>query len=336
MHWLHSVEEPWRLTKFVPNDDRALEFEVIPATYAHDRSRKSSGLDNWRDFAGHGNTAWHRAHLSARPCGIVTAFPQLPVVVGLRKHLARSRIPLVAWTFNLGKVYPGLRRTLSRFALESVNRFIVHSRAEIDTYSEWLDLPANRFQFVRFETQTRAVEFEEEREKPFVVSIGSANRDYGLLFEVLAELKYPSVIVASAHAVDGLSVPSNVVVRSGIAWEECFKLMQQARVNVIPVANQTTASGQVTLLDAMMLERPVIVTSCPASVDYVTHEKDALLVRSGDHDDLKLAIQRLWEDGPLRQKLGVAARETGLETFSEEVIGRTLGRVLREEGGLLR
>jgi glycosyltransferase involved in cell wall biosynthesis len=110
--------------------------------------------------------------------------------------------------------------------------------------------------------------------------------------------------------------------------------MQQARVNVIPVANQTTASGQVTLLDAMMLERPVIVTSCPASVDYVTHEKDALLVRNGDHDDLKLAIQRLWEDEPLRRKLGRAARQTGLGTFSEEVIGRTLGIVLREEGRL--
>jgi glycosyltransferase involved in cell wall biosynthesis len=106
--------------------------------------------------------------------------------------------------------------------------------------------------------------------------------------------------------------------------------MQRARINVVPVANQTTASGQVTMLDAMMFGRAVIITSCPASVDYVTDGVDAMLVRHGDQADLKAAIERLWSDQGLRESIGVAARRTALETFSEAVVGRIMANVLQE------
>ncbi len=332
VHWLRNASEKWRLTEFVPNEDRALDFNVIPANYVIDRSRKVSGLEAWRHYMRQGNEAWRAANEAGAPCGVITSFPQLPIAIGLRKRLASSSIPLVAWTFNLGRLYPGLRRRLSRVALQAVDRFIVHSRAEVMVYSEWLGIPAERFQFVPFETATRRIEFPENLSEPFVVSIGSARRDYQLLFSVMAELRYPTVVVAAAHAVAGLRVPPNVTIRSGLSVEQCFELMQRARFNVIPVANQTTASGQVTLLDAMMFARPVIVTSCPASVDYVTHGKDALLVRHADHADLKMMMQRLWEDEPLRQALGAAARQTALATFSEEAIGIVMSRILREVG----
>jgi glycosyltransferase involved in cell wall biosynthesis len=331
-HWLREASDQWRLTRFVPNSDAALDFRVVPAGYSVDRARKVAGFAAWREYLQHGNAAWRAAARERGRSGIITAFPPLPITIGLRKRLARSNVPLVAWTFNLGRIYPGARRHLSAAALRTVNRFIVHSRGEVAAYSDWLDLPPDRFQFVPFETPTRPIEFAEEREQPFVVSLGSARRDYRLLFAVLAELRYPAVIVAAPHAVAGLTVPSNVQVRSGLTPEQCFELMQRARVNVIPVANKTTASGQVSLLDAMMFGRAVIMTSCPASIDYVTHGKDAILVEYADHADMKQAIQRLWEDERARSQLGQAARATALATFSEEVVGKVLGQILRDVG----
>jgi glycosyltransferase involved in cell wall biosynthesis len=328
--WILTATEKWRLTQFVPNEDAALDFHVVPASYTHDRSRKYTGVREWQDYLRHGNQAWSEARETRGPAGVITSFPQLPIIVGMRKRLAFSDMPLVAWTFNLGKVYPGMKRRLSQAALPRVDRFVVHSRGEIAAYSEWLDIPPERFQFVPFETPVRTVEFAEDLANPFVLSMGSAQRDYRLLFGVLAELGYPAVVVAGPHAVAGSTVPPNVTVRSGLTPQQCFELVQRARFNVIPVANQTTASGQVTLLDAMMYGRPAIITSCPASIDYVTHGKDALLVRMGDHDDMKAAVQRLWEDEALRRSLGTAARQTALQMFSEEVIGRTMGQILRE------
>lgn len=329
--FIQDSADRW-LTAFVPNADAAMRFHSIPASYAHDRSREVTGLGAWADYLRHGNAVWRAARQAQGACGMLTCFPQLPIVAGLRKRLALSDMPLVAWTFNLGKLYSGARRRLARAALPAVDRFIVHSRSEVAAYSDWLDMPAARFQFVPLQRAIRSIAFQEDRNSPFVLSMGSAQRDYRLLFGVLAELGYPAMVVAGPHAVAGLSIPPNVEVRSGLSVEQCHELVQRARISVVPVSNRETASGQVTLLDAMMFARPVVVTDCPASVDYVTDRHDALLVRHGDHDDMKVAIQLLWEDEALRTSLGTAARRTAVNKFSDEAIGRIMGMILREVG----
>jgi glycosyltransferase involved in cell wall biosynthesis len=324
-----SASDRW-LMPFVPNDDDDLGFEVVPAAYSHDRSRKVTGVDAWRDYLHHGNALWAAASSESGRRGIITCFPQLPVAVGLRKRLARSDTPLVAWTFNLGQLYPGMRQRLSRATLSAVDRFIVHSRAEITAYSEWLDLPAERFRFVPLQRVTKPIEFSEDVEKPFLLSMGSARRDYRLLFEVVRELGFRTVVVAGEHAVAGLAIPPNVEIRSGLSAEQCAELVQRARFSVVPISNRETASGQVTLLEAMAYARSVIITSCPASIDYVVDGKDALLVRLGDHDDLKQAIRRLWEDAATRAEIGSAAHRSAVEKFSDEAIGKAMGAILRE------
>ncbi|MBC7499647.1 MAG: glycosyltransferase [Herminiimonas sp.] len=327
--FIQRKSDQW-LTRYVPNHDESLKFHSVPAGYTHDRSRKITGFDAWRDYMRHGNAVWRAAGGDTGPRGVITCFPQLPITVGLRKRVAFSNIPLVAWTFNLGKLYPGLRRRLARLALPAVDRFIVHSRHEIEAYSDWLNLPPERFQFVPLQRATRPITFNENKDKPFLLSMGSAQRDYRLLFGVLAELGYPAVIVAGPHAVAGLSIPPNVEVRSGLSSEQCFELVQRARISVIPIANQHTASGQVTLLDAMVFGRPVVITACPASTDYVTDRHDALLVRHGNHDDMKEAISRLWEDSTLRTAISTSARETAINNFSDEAVGKIMGSVLRD------
>lgn len=335
--FIHAASDRW-LTDFVPNPGNDLRFDAVPADYYHDRSRKITGLDAWRDYARHGNATWRAARTAAgaaagtRRSGIITCFPQLAITVGLRKRMARSDIPLVAWTFNLGKVYPSARRLLARAALPAVDRFIVHSRSEISAYSEWLQLPPERFTFVPLQRATSPITLTEDMDKPFLLSMGSAQRDYRLLFRVLGELGYPAVVVAGSHAVAGLTVPQNVELRSGLSADECFALLQRARLSVIPVANQDTASGQVTLLDAMMYGRAAIITACPASVDYVIDGVDAMLVRHGDHDDMKRAIQLLWDHKTLRASLGASARKACIEKYSDEAIGKVMGNVLEVVG----
>ena len=325
--FIYDANDLW-LTSFVP--EATGRFHAVPATYQHNRSRRLTGLRGWADYFQHGARVWRAARQAAVPSGILTCFPQLPLTIGLQKRLARSDIPIVAWTFNVGTLYGGARLKLAKAGFVAVDRFIVHSRAEIKTCSEWLNLPAERFQFVPLQRAVPELEGAEDRRHPFILSMGSAHRDYRLLFAVLAELGLPAVVVTGAHAVQGLTVPPNVELKLGLSEDQCHALLQRARLNVIPVANQTTASGQVTLLDAMMSARPAIVTSCPASVDYVVDGVDAMLVRHGDHDQLKAAIQRLWDDETLRASMGAAARKAAIDKFSDDAIGRAMGTVLRD------
>jgi len=86
----------------------------------------------------------------------------------------------------------------------------------------------------------------------------------------------------------------------------------------------------VTLVDAMMLGRPIVATACPGMLDYMTDGREGILVPPGDHDALKAALQSLWEDERLRSSLGTAARKRAMDNYSDEAAGKVLGDVLRE------
>lgn len=319
-HWLE---------RFVPDSADRPTFECVAAPYAHDRSRSFTGVDGWRDYWRHGAATWHAAMKEPGPTGIVTAFPQLPAVIGMRKRFTGRRLPLVAWTFNLGGLPGGMKRFAAQQAFAAIDRFVVHSRAEVAAYSQWMAVPRERFEFVRLQRATEAIDVEEDEEQPFLLSMGSAHRDYRLLFDAVARLNVRTIVVAGPHAVAGLHVPDQVQVRSGLSAAECNRLVQRARVSVVPIANRHTASGQVTLLDAMMFGRPVIATDCLATEDYATDGVDAMLVPPGNLDALVRVIDAAWSDARLRRRLGAAARRTAIEKFSDEAIGIEFARVLQ-------
>ena len=331
MHWVvaapffEKVSDPW-LDSFVPGSRHT--FTKVSAPYVHDRSRKSTGSLEWVDYFTHGFRAWTEARKLPAPTGVITVFPQLALTVAVRKRLSMSGVLLVAYCFNVGSLHKGARQRISAAALQAVDRFVVHSRHEIAAYSEWLGILPERFSFVPLQRPVRIIDIEEEREAPFVLSMGSAHRDYALLLEVLADLGYRSIIVASSHALSGHAIPANVTVLQGLSITECHELLQRARVSVVPVRNSQTASGQVTLIDSLMFGRPTVATACIGTEDYMEDGKTGLLVEAGNRQGMRDALQSLWEDEARRRALGSAARRYAVETLSDHAAGVALGRVL--------
>ena len=324
------------LAPFLPSGRHILE--MIPARYVHDRSRANSSVSEWVDYFSHGFEAWSSRSRSSDKAGIITAFPQLALTVGLRKRAAlrQRRTPLVAYNFNLGQLYGGKKQRIAKLALDAVDVFVVHSRRESERYSQWLSLPPERFRFVPLQVPMLACTHGENQEEPFVLAMGSAHRDYRLLLEAMKNLHYPTKIVAGEHALQGLELPSNVSVYSNLTREQCHELSQRARVNVIPIANNSTASGQVTLIEAMGLGRAVVATACPGTEDYAQSGKNAILVMPGHLQQLSDAIADLWENEDLRQRLGHSARTHAREHFSDEAAGRYLEVILDDQAARTR
>jgi glycosyltransferase involved in cell wall biosynthesis len=214
-------------------------------------------------------------------------FPQLALAVGLRQRVERKRKPIVAWTFNLGGLYPGVRQKIARIALARVDRFIVHARAEVSCYADWLGLPHGRFCFVPLQRAPIAIEEREDNQEPFLLSMGSARRDYATLFEAVRLSRRPTVVVAARHALEGLDIPPNVSIRSSLSAVECHRLAQRARINVVAVLNDQTASGQVTIVEAMRMGRAVVATRCTGSEDYIEHGVNGLLVEPRSVETLR-------------------------------------------------
>lgn len=310
-------------------DDESFVFEKVPrpaeAQSWHSRKTKVTGLRGW---LGHWNHA--KLSLDSRSDGLITLFPQLPVAAGLQMKTNRDTRPLIAWCFNLGACYPGLKQKLSKLALSRVSKFIVHSTAEIESYSTWLNIPPEKFVFVPLQRGNFEIEENEELEDPFILSVGSAKRDYATLFKATEILGYKTIIIASELAVKGLKIPKNVSVLHNLSHAECRRYVQRARINVIPIDNNQTASGQVTVIEAMKFGRPVIASRCVGTVDYINSGADGILVEPNSVEELTTNIKDLWLNSSHRNQLGHAAKQTADSKYSDKAAAESLKQILTE------
>ncbi|WP_271566833.1 glycosyltransferase family 4 protein [Bradyrhizobium sp. CCBAU 11386] len=237
-------------------------------------------------------------------------------------------MPIVAWCFNLGSTYGGLKGALARFAAKAIDVFVVHSTAEIEIYSKWLRLPRDKFIYVPLSVQLKPLPPAARTAEPFVLALGTANRDYDGLVKALTPLGYRTIIVAGPKAMEQVHLPAFVEHRSGLPLEECHKLSRAADVIVIPLKEVEAASGQVSFLETMMFGRPVIVTRAPGTVDYIQDGETGILVEPGDVEGLRNAIARLWNDEDLRRKLGSAARSSVENSSTFKAVAPRMQQVL--------
>ncbi|MEO6709883.1 MAG: glycosyltransferase, partial [Planctomycetota bacterium] len=202
MHWsiaapftLDPARDAW-LVPFVPTGRQQFELVVArPRSSWHDRPGRLAGWGDWISSWSQGRDAWR----SSRG-GVITVFPQLAFVVGLHQRLHPIHRPVVAWCFNLGSLYGGIKRAAACAAFAHVDRFIVHSRGEIARYATWLALPEDRFRFVPLQRAEIPIVEREDDRQPFVLAMGSARRDYANLFEAVRVSKHPTIVVAARHA----------------------------------------------------------------------------------------------------------------------------------------
>jgi len=119
------------------------------------------------------------------------------------------------------------------------------------------------------------------------------------------------------------------LVRGRLGWAAYRGLFEQAQIVAIPLRPMVTASGIGTLLEAMAMGKPVIVSDSPGIRDHILPDETALVVPCGDPAALRAAIQRLLGDPGLRDRLGRAARAYIEANCSYKVVGTRMAEYLR-------
>jgi glycosyltransferase involved in cell wall biosynthesis len=313
--WIDDfVEGPWAFRKVPlgsPGDDW------------HSRSRRGTGAAKWVQY-------WNQSRRAFPASGVITVFPQPALMVSAQKLLRRRDVPLLAWCFNLGQHPQGLKGAAARVALKGVDRFVVHSTGEIGILSEFLDLPNGKVDFVPLQRAPIAIEASEELNAPFITAMGSANRDYATLFKALEISGLPCHVVASPRALEGLPIPRNVSVEHGLDPAECHRIVQRSRFTVVPLLDPLIASGQVTVVESMRMNKPIIATDSIGTADYIEHRKNGLLVPPHDPETLATAMLELWDDSAERQRYARNAAAFAEGSLSDAAAARALAKIMSE------
>ncbi len=321
-----SASSPW-LTTFISRKD--VEFFHVASSYSHLRWRKRTSLIQWVDYVLHGLKTFFRARTPVRT-GIVTVFPQLAFTVALIKLITGSQMPLVGWCFNVGKLPNGILRVISRRVLSQVNLFVVHSTAEAAAISECFAVPLEKVLFVPLQRPIVEARFARDADSPFIVALGTAQRDYDCLLNALEGLDIPLKIVATREAFKYSNLAPNVTILENLSIEACHELIQKSSFVVTPLEESPTAAGQVTLLDTMMYGKASISSNVVGITDYAAGGDNSMLVQAGSVPEMKRAICELWGNEELRKKMEENAYLFVKHELSDEKIAARLDAILIE------
>lgn len=293
----------------------------------HDARGRMTGIGNW---LGHMDQAL-RAYFT-RSDGIVTSFPHLAMCAGLLKRIGPWKPRIVAHNYNLGGLYGGTRGAIARFAAKGIDVFVVHAPSEVTTYSDYLRQNPERFRFVPLQRSEPMVERAEDTENPYILAMGSAHRDYETLIEAVEDRGIQTIIITRPDIAKTLPKRRHVTVLSGLTQRNCLELLSRARLSVTPVANQKTAAGQITFINAMQLGVPVIATRCPGTDGYIENGHTGLLVPPSDATALQSAIYQLWDSEGARTALSRSAKAESRARFSDQAAAASLQSLIEELG----
>jgi glycosyltransferase involved in cell wall biosynthesis len=239
------------------------------------------------------------AHLIRNRFDIVVMSPKSGILYGLfQSFFSLGKKPkLILFHFWLqdktNSIISLLKDKLRTYALRNAYLIIVPSRNEIEFYSSRFNIPKSKFVYIPYHVHSKAWKFNNIC-GDYVFSAGSSKRDYDTLIKAARAIPYKKfVIVSDLDSVKNLSMPSNVELHTHIPHEAYLNKLSQCQICVIPLKNVKRSSGQRTILEAMAMSKPVIVSDIPGINDYIVNKKTGILIEPENHMKLIRQIEIL-------------------------------------------
>jgi glycosyltransferase involved in cell wall biosynthesis len=218
-----------------------------------------------------------------------------------------------------------------------ITRVIVHSRRQLDLATRELGIRHSQIAFVPYFADTdfwrpgRGSDGEEH----LVVAVGREHRDYATMAAACGSLDVRAFVAAgslhspAARQDKPLRWPANFEV--GFADQPALRTWYgRAAVVVVPLVPTEFQAGVTTILEAMAMGRPVVVSATAGQRDIVQDGVTGVMVPPGDARALEEEVRRLLGDPAERRRLGANAREAAVSEFSLDAYTDRLAAHLHE------
>jgi glycosyltransferase involved in cell wall biosynthesis len=187
--------------------------------------------------------------------------------------------------------------------------FICSSRKEIEYYKYAFKWDDRKLAYVPFHTDPNYLSFPNDEEDDYILSVGRTFRDYETLIEAVKETKIPTIIIASKNNI-AKYYTDNIKWYYDIDILRVSQYIARSRLVVIPLMERKISIGQSVLLHAMSIGKATIVTETNGTMDYVDNMKTGIFVKPQNVEELKAAINVLYNDNILRSTIGKNAKES--------------------------
>ncbi len=278
--------------------------------------------------------AKNRNRLNNSDTIVSISFTALPIKLLIKLGVIKCRQFLWFGFFIHSEKAFRIFRVLLRLLSIKNEKIILNSAYEIPLYVQKLGLPRHKLTYIPLgdwkEVDLYNEAYQPEVDEPYYFSGGYTNRDYSGLIEAFRELPHKLVIVGSylnKDLNDLDQLPDSIIIKKDIPKEEFESLLAKSKACILPLKNDTGASGHMVLLGYMRNKKAIIASDMEAMREYVTHEESALLFEDA-RKELPQIIQAIEEKRYDLKQLGENAYQQYQDSFTYPALSARLIAIL--------
>ncbi len=224
----------------------------------------------------------------------------------------------------IGKIY----KKWVKYSVNSkyVDHIVVYSKHEIELYHKELEIPLDKLFYIPLSIP-EAPEMNDDEvllAENYIFSPGKSNRDFDFLVNALLSESYNVHIACDDYpAVDA----PNITVHHNLFNEGMYHYMHNCRCVVIPLKDLNISSGQLVVLQAMQIKKPIIITKSNAITDYVKNDFNALVINNTKSELLK-ALHSIYNDDKLCARLTNNGFQQYCDRHTENAMGKAMAQII--------
>jgi glycosyltransferase involved in cell wall biosynthesis len=235
--------------------------------------------------------------------------------------ITKRKIPHIVMAHKLSS---GLKTHLFQIwhFYNTFDHIISDCRFQVDYAINQLGVPEAKVDFIYHHVDHHFYRPPEIDSEDYILAVGQEQRDYGTLLQAIAGTEIRLVIVASSPWSTSrieMDKIGETTVLSHIPYRELRALYAKARLVVTPLLDVDYAAGNTSLLEAMAMAKPVIVSRTRGITDYIVHNETGMYVSPGDPAELRDTILSLWDNPGERDRLGTNGRQAIEEQMNLDI-----------------
>jgi glycosyltransferase involved in cell wall biosynthesis len=206
-----------------------------------------------------------------------------------------------------------LQIALLKLAIPGIDYFCCTSTEEEAIYSQMFGISRCRIKFLPLVEYPPSFESPGCSRQDYIFSFGKSDRDFDTLIRSVTPLNIQTYILSAKYKPQ-VPVPENVcIIRNFISNKDMFQWIASSRIVVLPLKDYRISAGQISMLEVMVMARPLIITVNMATKEYAIHRQNALFYSAGDDKELTVHIQYLWDHPEVAEDIGQKARKSALK-----------------------
>lgn len=201
-----------------------------------------------------------------------------------------------------------LKTSLYRAVARRAMGVLTNSSPEIGMIARRFDIPESRVRYVPMHSNIHTPEFSELNDG-FILAAGRTRRDYATLLAAAPQIGCPILIIAGTADSFPSPLPKDVRILRDVSRSVYLDCLRRCSLLVLPLLPTERSTGQVVLLEAMALGKPVVASRVAGTTDLIRHGLNGIVVEPCDPGALAAGVRSVLDRPELARQLGMSAVE---------------------------